>query len=227
MFLKKLAILVDSAFFLRRAKTIWGHTLSDPTLLADDLIGYCLDHAKHLCRKSPNFYYEVTKIFVYDCPPISKNLYHPLTQKNIDLSQTETFKGMTAYLDCLKYKRRVALRLGHLLDSGAEYHLKGKVTRKLCRGELKIEDLSLDDFELELQQKGVDMKIGIDIATLALKKQVDAIVLIAGDSDFVPAAKLARVEGVDFILDPMWHPIADNLAVHVDGIMSVCSNPKK
>ncbi len=39
------------------------------------------------------------------------------------------------------------------------------------------------------------MKIGIDITWLSLKKLVNAIILISGDSDFVPAAKLARIEG--------------------------------
>nr|WP_243735402.1 NYN domain-containing protein [Xanthomonas oryzae] len=47
------------------------------------------------------------------------------------------------------------------------------------------------------------MRIGIDISSLALKHQVDQIVLFAGDADFVPAAKLARREGIDFVLDPM------------------------
>lgn len=48
------------------------------------------------------------------------------------------------------------------------------------------------------------MRVGLDIASVSYKRQVDQIVLVAGDSDFVPAAKLARREGVDFILDPMW-----------------------
>ena len=43
----------------------------------------------------------------------------------------------------------------------------------------------------------------MDIASLSYKHQVDQIVLIAGDSDFVPAAKLARREGLDFVLDPL------------------------
>ena len=34
-----------------------------------------------------------------------------------------------------------------------------------------------------MRQKGVDLKIGIDIASLAYKKLVDQIVLISGDSD--------------------------------------------
>lgn len=64
------------------------------------------------------------------------------------------------------------------------------------------------------------MKIGIDIASLAYKKQIDQIILISGDSDFVPAAKLARREGIDFILDPLWASIKPNLHEHIDGLRS-------
>lgn len=71
---------------------------------------------------------------------------------------------------------------------------------------------------IELRQKGIDMKIGVDIASMALKKFVDRIVLIAGDSDFVPAAKLARREGIDFILDPMGANIDPSLFEHIDGL---------
>ncbi len=51
------------------------------------------------------------------------------------------------------------------------------------------------------------------------------IILIAGDADFIPAAKLARHEGIDFILDPMWHGIAPDLHEHIDGLQSVCPRP--
>ena len=66
------------------------------------------------------------------------------------------------------------------------------------------------------------MRLGIDIASVAFKKQVNQIVLISGDADFVPAAKLARREGIDFILDPMWAPIRPQLYEHIDGLRSVC-----
>lgn len=64
------------------------------------------------------------------------------------------------------------------------------------------------------------MKIGVDIASLAYKHQVDRIVLISGDSDFVPAAKLARREGIDFVLDAMHQPINPDLSEHIDGLIS-------
>lgn len=67
-------------------------------------------------------------------------------------------------------------------------------------------------------KKTVDMKIGLDIASLAYKKLVDKIVLISGDSDFVPAAKLARREGIEFILDSMYATITPDLQEHIDGL---------
>ncbi len=79
----------------------------------------------------------------------------------------------------------------------------------------KIEKHSI---KTAILQKGVDMRIGIDISSLAFKHQVNQIILISGDSDFVPAAKQARREGIDFILDPMRARIKDDLFEHIDGI---------
>lgn len=85
-----------------------------------------------------------------------------------------------------------------------------------------------EDFQLNIKQKTMDMKLGTDIASMSLKKQVDQIILIAGDSDFVPASKLARREGIDFILDPMGQNINADLNEHIDGIRSKIKNfPQK
>jgi uncharacterized LabA/DUF88 family protein len=64
----------------------------------------------------------------------------------------------------------------------------------------------------------VDMKLGLDVASLAFKRQVNQIVLVAGDADFVPATKLARREGIDVVLDPMGGTPAADLLEHVDGV---------
>ena len=62
------------------------------------------------------------------------------------------------------------------------------------------------------------MRIGLDIASLAYGRYVDQIVLIAGDSDFIPVAKMARRNGIDFILDPMNQHIKAKLSEHIDGV---------
>ena len=81
-----------------------------------------------------------------------------------------------------------------------------------------ISDLTKDDFKLDVKQKGVDMRIGLDVASLSYGKYVNQIVLIAGDSDFIPVAKMARKSGIDFILDPMKQHIKPKLSEHIDGI---------
>lgn len=73
----------------------------------------------------------------------------------------------------------------------------------------------------------VKTRLGLDIASLAFKQFVDQIILIAGDSDFVPAAKLARREGIDFLLDPMWASIRDDLHDHIDGLCTVFPRPSR
>ena len=126
----------------------------------------------------------------------------------------------------MKEKRKVALRLGTLAENWVQYALTYDATKAIFNGSRQLSDLTESDFSLSIRQKGVDMKIGIDIASLALKKQVDQIVLIAGDSDFVPVAKLARREGLDFILDPLWGTITPSLLEHIDGRRSFW-HPKK
>jgi len=89
-----------------------------------------------------------------------------------------------------------------------------------------ISELEENEFILDINQKQVDMKIGMDITHIALKGFVEKIILISGDSDFVPVAKLARTEGVIFILDPMSHNISIDLSEHIDGIRSPLINIK-
>lgn len=108
--------------------------------------------------------------------------------------------------------------MGFFADDEMNYIFSPETVRKLCRGTLTIDDLTESDLVLNMRQKGVDMKIGLDIATISYKKLADQIVLISGDSDFVPAAKLARTEGIDFILDSLGMHINDNLTEHIDGL---------
>lgn len=105
--------------------------------------------------------------------------------------------------------------------------LSGQQQRDLLLLRNMWQNLDGGSVSMGLRQKGVDMRIGIDIASLALKKQVDTIILVSGDSDFVPAAKLARREGIDFILDPLWQKINADLFEHIDGLQSGLPRPER
>ena len=71
------------------------------------------------------------------------------------------------------------------------------------------------------------MRIGLDIASITLKRQADVIVLVSGDSDFVPAAILARREGLQFVLDPLWQDVSLDLLEHIDGLRSGFFKPRR
>ena len=217
--MSKTAILVDGGFFRKRAKYLWGEHSPEETAKA--LFGYCI---RHLSEKSGD--HELYRIFYYDCPPIRKQMYHPLTRKTVDFSKTDQYNWMTSFLDELKKRRKVALRLGIIDENNSSFTIRYDPLKKLCAGTISLDQLTEADFEPDIKQKGVDMKIGVDIASLSYKHQVDQIVLIAGDSDFVPAAKLARREGIDFVLDPLNAPIKPELFEHIDGKRS-CGNPYK
>ena len=205
------AILVDGGFYRKRAKALWGN--KTPAERADELSDYCYRHLQHNYENR-----RLYRVFYYDCPPVEKNIYNPITQKTVSLDKTPEYKWMTEFLKELKHHRKFALRMGRINDTQVHYSLRSEPTKRLLRGDMNIEDITIDDLELNIEQKGVDMRIGVDISSLAFKHQVNQIILISGDSDFVPAAKQARREGIDFILDPMHSAIKDDLFEHIDGI---------
>lgn len=212
--MENVAILVDGAFFLKRAAHIFGMLPADK--LADELMKYSRAHVKK------NRLY---RIFFYDCPPLSSKIFHPFLQKQIDMAKSERSLWRLSFHNELRKRRKVALRLGRIDDINVSWRIDYRKIKRLCAGSMKWADLTEQDFSMDVKQKGVDMRIGIDITSLALKKQVTQIILISGDSDFVPAAKFARREGIDFILDPMWAPIKDDLYEHIDGLRSTFPHP--
>ena len=185
-----------------------------PEARANELENYCM---KHLSDSSYLY-----RIFYYDCLPTNQVIRHIYSKRDINCNESGIYSWMNAFINFLKAKRKFALRLGKLaqIHENVCHTLRPKVLKDLCNGTRQFSDLTEDDFVLSFVQKGVDMKIGIDIASLAYKKQVDRIVLISGDSDFVPAAKLARREGIDFILDPLFNQVSPDLIEHIDGLQT-------
>jgi uncharacterized LabA/DUF88 family protein len=65
------------------------------------------------------------------------------------------------------------------------------------------------------------MRIGMDMARLALKELVRAVVVVTADADFVPAFKFVRREGVKVILVPLGHNARRELKEHADFVVGV------
>ncbi|BBD78797.1 NYN domain-containing protein [Aerosticca soli] len=219
--MQRTAILVDGAFFLARYRKVWAdRDPNDARTVAKTVFGMALEHLKALDRPRESLY----RIFFYDCPPLDKTLTKPISGEAFDFSRTNAATFRRELHDQLRRQRKLALRLGRLVDRG-EWQLKRNAYQQLHDAELEWEDLTDEHFEPDMRQTQIDMKIGLDIATLTYKRLVDQIILVAGDAGFVPAAKLARYEGIDVILDPMWQGISADLHEHIDGLQSVCPRP--
>ena len=209
----KIAVLIDGGFFIKRFHSLYN---KDRKMSGSEVANHLYTMAmKHVGNNNTLY-----RIFYYDCPPLSKKVHNPISKRLQDFSTTPEYKFRMELLEELKRKRKVALRIGTLKDNHNWQIYPGRV-KELLSGKKKLEDITENEIYLDVQQKGIDMKIGVDIATLALKGFVDTIVLFSGDSDFVPAAKLARREGIDFILDPMQANVEPQLFEHVDGITSL------
>jgi uncharacterized LabA/DUF88 family protein len=214
-FFMRTAFLVDGGFFLRRYHRLQGSR--PPREAARALHWMCLEHLRKVSRHKDNLY----RIFYYDCPPLTKKAHNPLTGNAVDFAKTPMAEWRLNFFEELKRRRKVALRLGYLNEHSGGWTVKPHAMKELLSRRIRVDDLNETDLTYDVRQKGVDMRIGLDIASLAYKKSVDQIILVSGDSDFVPAAKLARREGIDFILDPMWGQIRDDLHEHIDGLQTV------
>ncbi|PJK15140.1 NYN domain-containing protein [Lysobacteraceae bacterium NML07-0707] len=215
------AIMIDGAYFLKRFKHSFpDYDSRNAEVVAKAVFSMAVEHLKRAKRKPAALY----RIYFYDCPPFSKKMHWPVSGKSVDFSRSEQAIFRNHLHQSLRKQRKLALRLGEL-SLHADWELKPEALEQLRNRKMELHQLEDEHFRLGLKQKAVDMKIGLDIAALAYKKLVDQIVLIAGDSDFVPAAKLARREGIDFILNPMGQRLPPNLFEHIDGLHSVALRP--
>jgi len=252
MRIRRVSILIDGGFFLKRLPKIVSADRRDSAEKVAGIINLmCRNHVRYL-TKCPKGQWQdhVYRIFFYDAVPYDGKAHHPFENKSIDFSKTGTALFRSNLFDRLRKQRKVSLRLGKVTREGDWSLPPEKVRRVLATrdwlatmdftgleegGSLtlskaqveqakslqkKWHEIKNEDVSLGLRQKGVDMRIGLDIASLTLKRQSDTIILVSGDSDFVPAAKLARREGVEFILDPLWQSVNDDLFEHIDGLQS-------
>lgn len=184
---KKVAILIDGEWFRRRLEKALSTRLQNG-VTADVLYRNAL-----LTLEADE---EIFRIFYYDCLPYEGKETNPIDQTEVDFGNLGKHKARTRFLKEFKKKDFVAIRLGVVRKRGwtlRENYIKAAITGNHAPPQ------SADVF-LGFEQKGVDMRIGIDVATLSLKRIVDRIILISGDTDMIPAMKLARREGVQVVL---------------------------
>jgi uncharacterized LabA/DUF88 family protein len=180
--------------------------------------GHVRVHARHAGKTYDPAYIEkiglacalagetVHRIMYYDCAPYNGTAILPVS------GQRTTFTGSDAWLKTLSY--RIFSRSGWECSNFVMNNNRIPYTPG--------QPLTDTDFHPEFEQKGVDMRIGIDMANLSSNHSVDLIALATNDTDCIPAMKHARRSGlqVALVTFPGYQPVPELLA-HSDFRRSV------
>lgn len=225
----KIAILIDGGYLLKRLPSVLpAIDHGDPRVVNTAIRRLVASHLEreNKIAEAANPRSLLYRVFYYDASPYAGKAHKPVSKQSIDYAKTGEAEFRRALFGHLRRSPNTALRIGEVRRERA-WVLKEASQKRLLKGDIAAGDLRDDDFAPGLRQKAVDMRIGVDIASIALKRQADAIILVAGDSDFVPAAKLARREGARVILDPLWRSVAPELFEHIDSLSSGFPRPGK
>jgi len=202
----KYALLLDGGFVCKRLY----RKLGKKHATAQNILDECTRIRSHDALSDG----QLLRIYYYDAPPATGQLTNPISGKTSNLGQSPIFSRATSIHDKLELSTDFALRLGELVQRGWKF--KERALKQIAK---KARNVKASDLEPNFKQKGVDLRIGLDIARLSLGALVDVIVVVTGDSDLVPAFKFARREGVRVYLDHLGAPVMRDLKAHTDLIL--------
>lgn len=201
----KAAVLLDGGFVKKKLEQILGHfpTRRDVISIVDTVM-----------TKQRLMAVELFRVYYYDAPPFEGQGRNPVDGSVVDFSSTMQARQNRALIDTLELEPDFAVRRGTIIHAG--WKLGTAALRNLAKSPRAVAG---QDFVPNMAQKGVDIRIGVDIALLSIKRIVDILVLVTGDSDFVPAMKFARREGVKVYLETLRHPVRRELKAHADLVL--------
>lgn len=198
------AVLLDAGFLKYQLGTATNPMTSDSVT---DLV----DRVQRLPQLAGM---RLHRVYFYDSKPLDDSLTNPLDGSVIDLGTTPSAARNKSLHAALTKAPFFSLRFGDLFHEG--WGLKKKILRRKRGATGAPINVGPTDIQPNIRQKGVDMRIGLDIASLTLKKHVQVIVLVTADSDFIPAMKFARREGAQLILVTLGHGLRDGMQEHAD-----------
>jgi uncharacterized LabA/DUF88 family protein len=192
----KTALLIDGAFLRKKFRST-----QKKDICATDIQGI-------VDRIFPKFSIDPVdyRAYFYDCPPCAAKTSYPISHKALDFELTPQYQKGLELLDNIRRLPYFAVREGALSFNG--WTLKEKY--------YGTSPLTDSCFKPDLKQKGVDIKIGLDVAWVSFNHVADKIVMVTGDSDFIPVIKTARRNGVFVYLVTLGHTVKPALPANVD-----------
>lgn len=210
----RVAVLLDGGYVTKKLGRISPLPLPRPSTeearsfpSASDVLGYVEQLLRHPRLEG----HRLLRIYFYDAPPLEGTRHNPLSKRAVDFSRHPTNALNRRLQDSLAHSPDVAVRRGETVFRG--WRLRPQTIAEIERAPRALTEA---DLMPDVEQKGVDLRIGLDVAMLAFRRLVETVVLVSGDSDLVPAMKLARREGLRVYLDPLGAHVRPSLSEHAD-----------
>lgn len=191
------AILIDGAFLRKKFHAAYKNNINAENIyqFAESLL------VRFNCPRDG-----LHRIYYYDCSPCTAKSSLPVSNHAFLFEKTPQYAYGKQLLSDIKKLDFFAVREGTLQFSGW----------KLRKSAYNKQQLTDDDFEPELHQKGVDIKIGLDLAWISYNHIAERVIFVTGDSDFIPAIKTARRNGVFIYLATLHHMVRPELPDNCD-----------
>lgn len=201
MEIMKIAILIDGGFFdaVNKNKT-------DGQFPTAYHVKQEVEHTMQLIRAktlidSENIKDVLFRVYFYDAQPFNGKKTSPQGDE-YDFTLSKSYIAKTELLNELARTDKFCLRLGMLSFAGWQPRIN--------------EDGALIGYRPSFRQKGVDIKVGMDMVWIATHKVVDKIAIISGDSDFIDPIEFAKREGIQVYLNHMGLKVRDELIQSCD-----------
>jgi uncharacterized LabA/DUF88 family protein len=192
------AVMIDGAFIRKKFRSAMKKDISAPDIqrIVTNIFGR-VDIPGHDYR-----------VYFYDCKPCSEKTSLPISHTAHDFEASPQYAKGIKLIKEIKLLPFFAVREGVL-------SFNGWTLKPAFYGTSPLADTC---FIPNLKQKGVDIKIGLDVAWISFNHIAKNIILVTGDSDFVPIIKTARRSGVFVYLFTLNHNVKRELLENVDMI---------
>lgn len=128
---------------------------------------------------------ELVRVLYYDCAPYQGHHTLPVS------GSQQVFASPVSWLDELARRDLIAVKLGSVRFNG--YCLK----RSALPGKSNLTDA---DFRPDFERIGIDLQIGMDVASYASLESVHAMAFVTANPAHVAAMQFARRSGVEVVL---------------------------
>jgi uncharacterized LabA/DUF88 family protein len=172
--MERAAVFIDGGYWQKILKNRFGSPKIDLAALSEEL-----------CGKQ-----ERLRTYFYDCLPYQGE--NPTDEEKARYRKKQT------YLHALGLLSRFEVRQGRLARRTINFKEVERADGTTFLISCSDADPAYDpkNVVLKFEQKGIDTLLAIDVTGLSVRKSIGTVVLLAGDSDFIPSMRVAKDEGM-------------------------------